>query len=164
MTLSLEANTHMEVQSLIEKIMPTDGKYNVDKYLNDDLPVCMELGNDSWEADFLKQLGREEQEVADEEEDEDELDAQPPPLKPQNFKEAVQSLEDVQQFLESRGYIEEALRIGSAMDTMTILKLNPPNRPLYMTTVIAEQSHSGLILSELTVIITNPYYILETNM
>ena len=70
----------MEVQSLIEKIMPTDGRYNVDKYLNDDLPVCMELGNDSWEADFLKQLGREEQEVADEEEDEDELDAQPPPL------------------------------------------------------------------------------------
>lgn len=102
MTLSLEANTHMEVQSLIEMIMPTDGRYNVDKYLNDDLPVCMELGNDSWEADFLKQLGREEQEVADDEEDEDELDAQPPPLKPQNFKEAVQSLEDVQQFLESR--------------------------------------------------------------
>lgn len=130
----------------------TDGRCNVDECLNDDLPVCMELSNDSWEADFLKQLGREEQEVADEEEDEDEPDAQPPPLKPHNFKEAVQSLEDVQQF---QGYIEEALRIGSAMDTMTILK---PNRPLYMTTVIAECCHSGLILSELTVIITNPHY------
>ena len=44
-----------------------------------------------------------------------------------NFKEAVQSLEDVQQFLESRGYIE-ALRIGSAIDTMTVLKLKSSNR------------------------------------
>ena len=74
----LEADMRMEVQSLIEKIMPTDGRCNVDEYLNDDLPVCMELDNDSWEAGFLKQLGQEEQEVVDEEEDgEDELDAQP---------------------------------------------------------------------------------------
>ena len=98
----LEADMRMEV---LEKIMPTDGRCNVDDYLNDDLPVCMELDNDSWEADFLKQLGQEEQEVADEEEDEeDEMDAQPPPPKLHNFKEAVQSLEDVQQFLETRGY------------------------------------------------------------
>ena len=104
--------------------MHTGGRCNVDKYLNDNLPVCMELDNDSWEADFLKQLGQEEQEVGDEEEDgEDEMDAHPPPPKLHNFKEAVQSLEDVQQFLQSRGYIEEALRIGSAIDTMTILKL-----------------------------------------
>ena len=48
----------------------------------------------SWEADFLNQLGQEEQEVADEEEDEgeDEMDVEPPPPKLQNFKEAVQSL------------------------------------------------------------------------
>ena len=45
-----------------------------------------------------------------------------PPPKLHNFKAAVQSLEDDQQFLESRGYIE-ALRIGSAIDTMTVLKL-----------------------------------------
>ena len=120
----LEADMRMEVQSLIEKITPTDRRCNVDEYLNADLPVCMELDNDSWEADFLKQLGQEEQEVADEEEDgEDEMDAQPPPPKLHNFKEAVQSLEDVQQFLESRGYIEEALRIGSSINTMTVLKL-----------------------------------------
>ena len=99
----------------------------MDEYLSgdDNLPVCMELDSDSWEADFLKQLRQEEQEVADEEEDEgeDELDVEPPPPKLQNFKEAVQSLEDVQKFLESRGYIEEALRIGSAVDTMTVLQL-----------------------------------------
>ena len=30
------------------------------------------------------------------------------------------SLEDVQQFLESRGYIEEALDVGSTIDKMTV--------------------------------------------
>ena len=53
----------------------------VDEYLigDDDLPVCMKLDSDSWGADFLKQLGQEEQEVADEEKDEggDEMDVKP---------------------------------------------------------------------------------------
>ena len=31
-----------------------------------------------------------------------------------------QFLEDVQQFLESRGYIEEALDVGSTIDKMTV--------------------------------------------
>ena len=123
----LEADMRTEVQSLIEKTTPTDGRRNVDEYLNgdDDLPACMQLDSDSWEADFLKQLGQEEQEVADEEEDEGEgeMDVEPPPPNLQNFKEAVQSLEDVKYFLESRGYTEEALGIGSAIDTMTVLKL-----------------------------------------
>ncbi len=97
----------------------------MDEYLqgDDDLPVCMDLDNDSWEADFLDQLGEDEKEVADEEEDKEEDEMDPPPPKIQNFKEAVQSLEDVQQFLEDVGYIEEALEIGSAVDTMTILKI-----------------------------------------
>ena len=50
----LEADMRMEVQSLIEKTMPTDGRCNLDEYLSgdDNLPVCMELDSDSWEADF----------------------------------------------------------------------------------------------------------------
>ena len=35
----------------------------LDEYLNDDLPVCMEADSGCWEADFLEQLGQEEQEV-----------------------------------------------------------------------------------------------------
>ena len=116
----------MEVQSLIEKTMPAGGRCDLDEYLHgdDDLPVCMDLDNDSWETDLLDQLGQDEKE-ADEEEDEgeDEMDIEPPPPKILNYKEAVQALEDVQHFLESRGYIEEALHIGSEVDTMTILKL-----------------------------------------
>ena len=34
----------------------------------------------------------------------------------------VYQSDDVQHFLESRGYIEEALKIGSAVDTLTALK------------------------------------------
>ena len=65
----LEANMCMEVQSLSEKNMPTTGRCNVDENLNGDnsLLVCMKLDRDSWEADFLKQLVQEEQELADEE-------------------------------------------------------------------------------------------------
>ena len=43
------------------------------------------------------------------------MDVKPPPPKIQNFKEAVESL--------SRGYIEEALDVGSTIDKMTVLKL-----------------------------------------
>jgi hypothetical protein len=49
MTLFLEADLRMEVQGLIEKTMPTGGRCDVDEYLqgDDDLPVCMDFGNDS---------------------------------------------------------------------------------------------------------------------
>ncbi len=83
----------------------------------------------------MDQLGEDEPEVADEEEDKEEDEMDPPPSKIQNFKEAVQSLEDVQQFLE--GYIEEALEIGSAINTMTILKIKSSKQTiLYMATVL----------------------------
>ena len=70
--LEIDLLTGMAGQSLIEKTMPIDGRYGVDEYLNgnDYLPVCMELDSDSWEANFLQQLGQEDQKVADEEEDE----------------------------------------------------------------------------------------------
>ena len=77
----LESNMRTEVQRLIEKTMPIDGRCGVDEHLNgDDLLVCMELDSDSWHADFLQQLGQEDQKVSDEEEDEgeDELDFEPP--------------------------------------------------------------------------------------
>ena len=118
----LEADIYTQVQSLIEQTMPTDEHCNVNDYLNDDVPVCMEAEIDSWEADFLEQLGEEEQ-------DEQQMDGEGPDEddvitpKLSNFKEAIQSLDNVQEFLESRGYIEEAFNIGSAVDTLTSLKI-----------------------------------------
>ena len=104
-----------------EQTMPANEHCHVEEYLNDDLPVCMETERDSWEADLLQQLGLEKQQVSDEEAS-NEMDIDLPAPKSTNFKEAIQSLDDVQQFLESRGYIEEAFQIGSAVDTLTILK------------------------------------------
>ena len=70
----------------------------------------------------MKQLGEEEQEVTDKEEDEweDDKAVEPLPPKLKYFKESVQSLEDGQQFVQSRGYIEEGLRISSATEQMSI--------------------------------------------
>ena len=51
------------------------------------------------------------------------MDIDRPAPKITNFKDAIQSLDDAQQFLESKGYVEEAFQIGSAVDTLTIFKI-----------------------------------------
>ena len=71
--------------------MPTDEHCNVNEYLNDDVPVCMEAEIDSWEADFLEQLGEEEQDEQQMDgEGPDEDDVVTPKLS--NFKEAIQTM------------------------------------------------------------------------
>lgn len=62
-------NVCMEVQRLIEKIMPADGRFTVDEYErgDDDLPDCMEFDNDTWEAYFMDQLLEEADERGEEE-------------------------------------------------------------------------------------------------
>ena len=51
------------------------------------------------------QLGQDEQDSGDNEA----LDDEPPPLNIQTYKQAVQSLEDIEQFLCSRGHAQEAM-------------------------------------------------------
>ena len=46
-----------------------------------------------------------------------------PPLKVQSYRDTIQSLEDVQQFLGSRGHMQKALCIGSTIDSLTSLQL-----------------------------------------
>ena len=85
----------------------------LDEYLNDDLPVCMEADSGCWDRSiYLKERPDKDYET----------DNDLPTPKPTNLKEAIQSLDDIQHFLESRGYIEEALKIGSAVDILTALK------------------------------------------
>ena len=92
----LEADMRMEVQSLIEKTMPVDGRCTVNEYLNGDadLPVCVDLDSESWQTDFLEQLRQEEQEAGSEaEENEEELDLDPPPPKIQILKKLFSPLQ-----------------------------------------------------------------------
>ena len=44
-------------------------------------------------------------------------------LKIKTFQEAMQSLENVQHFLESQGLLQQAMSIGDAVDDVTVLKL-----------------------------------------
>ena len=48
----------------------------------------------------------------------------PTPMRVQTHKEAIQVLEDVQQFFQSRGHTKEAMDIGSTVDTVVSLHLN----------------------------------------
>ena len=55
--------------------------------------------------------------------DESMADIEPPSLKIKTFQEAIQSLENVQHFLESQGLLQQAMNIGDAVDAVTGLKL-----------------------------------------
>ena len=100
---------------------------SVEEYLkgDDDLPICTDLDCDTWDSNFLSQLGEDHEDVSEDEEDITMIDEtpQPPILKIQTYKEALKSLEDVQQFLESRGHIEEALSLGSSIDRVAYIQL-----------------------------------------
>ena len=44
------------------------------------------------------------------------MDVEPPPAKLKSFKEAILVLEDVNQFLENRGYIQSSSMVESVID------------------------------------------------
>ena len=50
------------------------------------------------------------------------FDLEPPPPKIKNFSEAINSLQDVQTFLDSKGYSSEATTVASALDLVVSLK------------------------------------------
>ena len=54
---------------------------------------------------------------------EDRIDDPPPVPKIKSYKEAIQSLEDIQDFLERRGCIEEAMGIASKVDMIANLRI-----------------------------------------
>ena len=49
------------------------------------------------------------------------FDFEPPPPKIKNFGEAIQSLEDVQTFLDNKGYSDQATTIAAAIDLVASL-------------------------------------------
>ena len=76
----------------------------------------MEFDSDRWDESFLSHLG-------DDAQDESMADIEPPPLKSKTFQEAIQSLENVQHFLESQGLLQQAMSIGDAVGDVSGLKL-----------------------------------------
>ena len=64
----LEVDARLEMQNLIDRAMPTGQGCSVDEYIkgDDNLPVCTDLDSDTWDANFLSQLGQQEKESEDE--------------------------------------------------------------------------------------------------
>ena len=51
------------------------------------------------------------------------------PMKVQTYKQAIQSLEDVQQIMYSKGHTHEAMQIDTSVDALVSLhNWHPPNR------------------------------------
>ena len=119
--LLLEVDECLEMQNLIERTMPTGEGCSVEEYKGDNnLPLCTDLDSDTGDANFLSQLG---QQVEESEDDAENNEYPPHPLKIQCFKEAIKSLEDVQQFLESQRHTKEAISVGLSVDRAVSLKL-----------------------------------------
>ena len=94
--------------------MPDEEHCDVDEYLNDDVPICMEAVGDNWESEQLEQLGEVTIGQADEPQasgEDDEVDVNIVTQKFKSIKEAKQSIDNIQEFLGSKGY-NEKLKIG----------------------------------------------------
>ena len=81
--------------SLISTTMGTRDTCSVEEYVNgdDDLAVCVDLDDETWEENFMDNLT---QEVAVTVEDNEEFDLSPPSPKIKSYREAIQSLEHIQ--------------------------------------------------------------------
>ena len=133
----LDADETLSLGSLLSTAMGCVDSCSVEEYVNGDLLQFFADIGDQWEANFMEALTPEvESQLTIEEEntsDNEDLDILPPSPKIKNFKEAVQALEDVQLFLESRGCMESAhansLVLNSvASDYTSILKQSTLDR------------------------------------
>ena len=80
--------------------------------------LCVvDMDDEQWDKNFLDSL-MEEVEPVTVNEEEEEFNVPPPVPKLQNYKEAIQSLEDVKIFLEDRGCFELASTSASLLAQM----------------------------------------------
>ena len=70
---------------------------------DNEVPVCVDLDDDHWEDDFMESLTQQETTPAEEDSNLE------PKIK--DFKEAVQTLEDMLNFLESHNCLEMAMKV-----------------------------------------------------
>lgn len=118
-----EVEAQEELNDLVDQISlgPDTTNCSMEEYINgeDNLPTCQQY-DDDWENQFFSELGSSPAD-AEQGDPEEEFDADPPPAKIARFQDAIASLEDVQTFLDSRGYSEEATRIAASANRLTFL-------------------------------------------
>ena len=125
----LEADVQMELEGLIEKAVPGE-RCSVQEYIDgdDSLAVCTDLDSENWEVNFMAELGQDTtgNDRINESDDETPGEEVSPP-KITSYSEAVESIENVQQFLVNQGHVQESLSLGSWVDTIAFLKLSRMN-------------------------------------
>ena len=114
-----------ELHELLDRISPSDTNCPVEEYIDGegDVPTYMQYNN-NWEDHFFANFGSSQavsdslvqEDPADEE---GQFDLEPPPPKITRFQDAISSLEEVQSFLDWRGFSEEAIMIASSMNKLT---------------------------------------------
>ena len=116
-----------ELHELYNQIFPSNTNCPLEVYINKegDVPICMEY-NSNWEDSFFAEFGSTSHSLnQDDQEDPDDgeqFDLEPPPLKKKTrFQDAISSLEDVQSFLDYKGFSDEATKIPLSVNTPTYL-------------------------------------------
>ena len=116
---------------MIDQAMGVVSGCSLHKYLSgeNDVPICFDISGDKWEDEFISQIGNELHVLDEEEQDEEQYDeenevAQQLPPNMQNYSQALHALEDVQRFLEHKGHVNDALRIGSVVDSVISIKIS----------------------------------------
>ena len=84
------------------------------------LATCVEFDDDTWDQRFQESLGAQN-DMENQDSDTEETDLLPPPPKIKSYHEALQSLKDVQAFLESRSFSDEASDTSSLIDCVAVL-------------------------------------------
>ena len=90
------------------------------------VPVCAEYDDESWEESFFTEIGESSlipEEEQSEGENNEEGDLDPPSTGIKTLKEAIKSIEDVQNFLDSHGYVSEAIHASSLICSLTSLNI-----------------------------------------
>ena len=102
------------LEDLISITMSGHEACPVEEYITGEgsLPVCNGLDDSNWESSFFAQLVQEEPEEEDDDQGEQILTL--PTIK--TYKDANMYVEEVQQFLEQEGHVEEAFKLGSIID------------------------------------------------
>ena len=114
-----EVDSQCDLERLTSSTMGTGRQYSVEVYVNgdNDVAVCAEFDDDTWDETFLEGLtGQNETAIAEEDSDTEDLDLLPPPPKIRSCQEAIRSLKGVKNFLESRNCFTEATATCSLID------------------------------------------------
>ena len=118
-----------DLAQLMQETVGSEG-CNVAEYIQgeENVPVCFEADDENWEDNFMQSLDQANHsdvvEIDSDSEDEDEVQGnnEEREIATKSFGEAMTSLEDVEEFLKSKGCYDEANMVASCVDRVAMCK------------------------------------------